>query len=63
MAAKSDALSEAIAEAIYKLDPELILFGLAGSELVKAGKKIGLRCENEVFSDRTYQQDLSLTFP
>ncbi|KQL54256.1 lactam utilization protein LamB [Heyndrickxia shackletonii] len=61
MAAKSAPLSEAIAEAIYKVDPELILFGLAGGELVKAGKKIGLRTANEVFADRTYQQDGSLT--
>lgn len=61
MAAKDPQLAEAIAEAVYKVDPELILFGLAGGELVKAGKKIGLRTANEVFSDRTYQQDGSLT--
>ncbi|TLS38666.1 LamB/YcsF family protein [Pseudalkalibacillus caeni] len=61
MAAKDAALSEAIAEAIYKVDPELVLFGLAGGELVKAGKKIGLRSASEVFSDRTYQEDGSLT--
>ncbi|PLR75585.1 lactam utilization protein LamB [Bacillus sp. V3-13] len=61
MAAKSAPLAEAIAEAVYKVDPELIFFGLAGSELVKAGKKLGLRSVNEVFSDRTYQQDGSLT--
>jgi UPF0271 protein len=61
MASKSGPLSEAIAEAVYKVDPELILFGLAGSELVKAGKKIGLRSAHEVFSDRTYQEDGSLT--
>lgn len=61
MAAKSRELSEAIAEAVYKVDPQLILFGLAGSELVKAGEKIGLKTANEVFSDRTYQQDGSLT--
>ncbi len=61
MAAKSPSLSEAIAEAVYKVDPELILFGLAGGELVKAGQKIGLRTANEVFADRTYQQDGSLT--
>lgn len=61
MAAKSASLSEAIAEAVYKVQPELILFGLAGSELVKAGEKIGLRTANEVFSDRTYQEDGSLT--
>jgi 5-oxoprolinase (ATP-hydrolysing) subunit A len=61
MASKSAPLSEAIAEAVYKVDPELILFGLAGGELVKAGKKIGLRTASEVFSDRTYQEDGSLT--
>ena len=61
MAAQNPSLAEAIAEAIYKMDPELILFGLAGSELINAGKKIGLQCANEVFFDRTYQQDGSLT--
>lgn len=61
MAAKNAALSEAIAEAVYKVNPELILFGLSGSELVKAGEKIGLRTANEVFSDRTYQPDGTLT--
>lgn len=61
MAAKSIALSEAIAEAVYKINPQLIIFGLAGSELIKAGEKIGLRTANEVFADRTYQQDGSLT--
>ncbi len=61
MAAKSKALSEAIAEAVYKVDPELILFGLSGSELVEAGKAIGLRTASEVFADRTYQEYGSLT--
>lgn len=61
MAVKDAALSEAIAEAVYKIDPELVLFGLSGSEIIKAGEKIGLRTANEVFSDRTYQPDGSLT--
>ncbi|MFG6147916.1 LamB/YcsF family protein [Halobacillus sp. B23F22_1] len=61
MAAKDAALSEAIAEAVYDVNPELILFGLSGSELVKAGEKTGLKTANEVFSDRTYQNDGSLT--
>jgi UPF0271 protein len=34
---------------------------LAGSELIKAGEKAGLRTASEVFSDRTYQSDGSLT--
>jgi 5-oxoprolinase (ATP-hydrolysing) subunit A len=61
MAAKDAALAEAIAKAVYDVDPTLILYGLAGSELIRAGKKIGLRTVNEVFADRTYQQDGSLT--
>jgi UPF0271 protein len=61
MAAKSSGLADAIAEAVYKVDPELILFGLAGSELITAGRKAGLRTASEVFSDRTYQSDGSLT--
>ena len=61
MATKDSKLAIAIAEAVYKVDSELILFGLAGSELVRAGEKIGLQTANEVFSDRTYQADGTLT--
>ncbi|MGE6376849.1 LamB/YcsF family protein [Peribacillus muralis] len=61
MAAQNEALSVAIAEAIYKVNPELILFGLSGSELIRAGEAVGLRTASEVFADRTYQQDGSLT--
>ena len=61
MAAKDAALAEAIAKAVYDVDPALILYGLAGSELIRAGKKFGLRTANEVFADRTYQNDGSLT--
>ncbi|MGE7664653.1 LamB/YcsF family protein [Ureibacillus composti] len=61
MAAKNQALAEAIAQAVYDISPQLVLFGLAGSELTKAGEKIGLPTAHEVFADRTYQQDGSLT--
>lgn len=61
MAAKNPRLAEAIAEAVYKVNSELILFGLAGGELLKAGEKAGLRTASEVFSDRTYQSDGTLT--
>ena len=61
MAAKDAALAEAIAQAVYKFDSSLVLFGLAGSESIKAGEKIGLRTASEVFADRSYQTDGSLT--
>ncbi|RAT94907.1 LamB/YcsF family protein [Brevibacillus sp. Leaf182] len=61
MAATRPALAESIALAIYKVNPELVLYGLAGSELTRAGEKIGLATAHEVFADRTYQQDGTLT--
>ncbi|MFP7476901.1 LamB/YcsF family protein [Terribacillus saccharophilus] len=61
MASKDAAMAEAIATAVYAVDPELVLFGLAGSELVRAGEKAGLRVAQEVFADRTYQADGTLT--
>ena len=61
MAAKDKSLAEAIAKAVYRVNPDLILYGLAGSELTRAGEAIGLKVANEVFADRTYQSDGSLT--
>lgn len=61
MAAGNINLAEAIAEAVYKVKPEAMLYGLAGSELIKAGIRLGLQTANEVFADRTYQQDGTLT--
>jgi len=39
----------------------LILFGLSGSELIKAGKAAGLSVASEVFADRTYEASGLLT--
>jgi UPF0271 protein len=61
MAAKSRPLADAIAEAVYKVEPSIMLFGLAGSELIRAGGAIGLRTISEVFADRSYEADGSLT--
>ena len=61
MAAKDGKLAQAIAQAVMDFDPRLVLFGLAGSELVRAGEQAGLKTASEVFADRTYQSDGSLT--
>ncbi|MBM7570275.1 5-oxoprolinase subunit PxpA [Aquibacillus albus] len=61
MAAKDKTIANAIAEAIYHLDTSLTLFGLSNSELTKAGEKLGIPVAHEVFADRTYQADGSLT--
>ena len=61
MAAAIKALAEAVAEAIYKVQPEAVLYGLSRSELIKAGERLGLATASEVFADRTYRQDGTLT--
>ncbi|MEI4768330.1 5-oxoprolinase subunit PxpA [Psychrobacillus sp. FJAT-51614] len=61
MAAKDSELALAVAQAVYDVSPSLVLFGLANSELTAAGEKIGLQTAHEVFADRTYQSDGSLT--
>lgn len=60
MAGKDEKLAEAICEAIYEVDPRLILLGLSGSEMLKAAERIGLRAAKEVFADRAYEEDGSL---
>lgn len=60
MAAKDYQLAKAICEAIYEFDKELIVMGLSGGELVRAGKDMGLRTALEVFADRAYEEDGSL---
>lgn len=61
MAARDFALADAIACAVRDFDPGLVLFGLSGSKMLQAGEARGLRCAAEVFADRSYQRDGSLT--
>ncbi len=61
MAARDPALSMAIAHAIYDFDKTLVLFGLSGSYLISEAKGTGIKTASEVFADRTYQDDGSLT--
>jgi UPF0271 protein len=59
-AAKDAALAESIARAVKRFSADLILVGLAGSELVKAGTALGLQVANEAFPDRAYNPDGTL---
>jgi UPF0271 protein len=57
LAAVNRDVANAIAQAVFDFDRSLILVGLAGSTLVKAGETIGLRIANEGFPDRAYSPD------
>ena len=59
-AAKDPQLADAIAKAVHACDPALVLVGLAGSELIRAGERYGLVTRQEVFADRGYLADGSL---
>ena len=61
MSARDIILAMTIAEAVKDFDSSLVLFGLSGSHSVSEAKKIELKTASEVFADRTYQDDGSLT--
>ncbi len=60
MAARDTALARAICQAIRDYDKSLVLLALAGSEMVRAAREMGLPVAREVFADRGYEEDGSL---
>ena len=60
LAARDADISAAIARGVAASDGSLILFGLAGSEILGAGRAAGLRVAAEAFADRAYDPDGSL---
>ena len=61
MAARSTELSLAIVRAVKDVDPSLILYALAGSITITVAREHGLFCAEEVFADRSYEPDGTLT--
>lgn len=61
MAARDAETATVIAQAIKDFNEELVLYGLSNSLLISKGKALGLKTANEVFADRTYQDNGSLT--
>ncbi len=59
--ARDSEIAAAIAATVHEIDPNYILFGLSGSSSIYEAEKAGLRTASEVFADRTYQTDGSLT--
>jgi UPF0271 protein len=60
MAAVNAGLADAIARATAAVDQSLVLFGLPGSELIRAGERAGLTTASEAFADRAYRADGTL---
>lgn len=60
MAAKDAALANIIAKAVKDINPDLIVYGLSGSFLIREPTLLNLKTASEVFADRNYQEDGSL---
>lgn len=61
MAAKDNVMSRTIAQAVKDFNPHLVYYGLSGSVMISEAHALGLKTANEVFADRTYQTDGTLT--
>jgi UPF0271 protein len=61
MAAENDAIAHAIANAVADFDQRLVFYGLSGSRMIKAAQKLRLATASEVFADRSYQGNGTLT--
>lgn len=61
VAARDRDVADAVALAVARFDSALILFGLSGSQLTEAGEAAGLRVAHEVFAERRYEANGTLT--
>jgi UPF0271 protein len=61
MSVSNEGLARALAQATYDVNPNLVFFGLAGSKMLDIAESIGLRAASEVFGDRTYTPEGTLS--
>lgn len=60
MAAENDELALAVAQAIYKVDKDLIMVVMPGMETERAALKLGLPLAREIYVDRAYADNGNL---
>ena len=60
MACENYDLAKVISESIVQVNKELIFLVPTGSQMEKAGKKLGMKVAVEIFADRNYEDDGNL---
>ena len=60
-AAKNPVIARIVASVVKDINVNLVVTGLSGSHMITEAQKKGLQTLSEVFGDRTYQDDGSLT--
>lgn len=61
MAAREQIIADAFVLAVKDFNGHLIVYGLSNSFLISEAKRLSLGTKSEVFADRTYRDDGSLT--
>jgi len=61
LAVKNEMVATEIAKAVHDFDPSLIYYALSNSAMLRIAEHMGLKTASEVFADRTYQDDGTLT--
>lgn len=61
LAATDATVASCIARAVARVNPRLVLVALSGSAAIDAGARAGLVTASEVFADRTYESNGTLT--
>lgn len=60
MTTKDAAVAQAVVQAAHDVDPELLLY-VSTASMIQAAQKAGMRMVHEVYADRSYQDDGTLT--
>lgn len=61
LAASDSRIADAVARGVARVSPGLVLVALSGSAAIDAAARAGLATASEVFADRAYESDGSLT--
>jgi UPF0271 protein len=61
VATVDDALADAVARAVRAVDPGLALMVMPGTAAERSAERVGLRPLREIYADRTYDDDFTLT--
>ena len=61
MTSKDEELAGAICKAVLDTDPSLLIYAQSGGKLIALAHSLNLKTCSEVFADRTYQSDGTLT--
>ena len=61
LSVKNEMVATEVAKAVHDFDPTLMYYALSNSKMLRIAEEMGLKTASEVFADRNYQDDGTLT--